>query len=178
MPIMKPKNEIFFTVWSSQMAYVLGFFIADGCVFSNSRGARYVAFYSTDRDIILQIRDLICPQHSITVRPIKKRMRQTSFTLQIGSKKMVTHLASLGIGSNKSKRVAFPQVPRSFLSHFVRGYFDGDGSIFVGYCARFGRSLKALVVLSRFTSGSKKFLEVLQRQLFNIIQSRGSLSLS
>src|SRR3989338_4819696 len=37
-------NVGFFKKWSSEMAYVLGFFAADGCMYINPRGSRYFCF--------------------------------------------------------------------------------------------------------------------------------------
>ena len=52
----------------------------------------------------------------------------------ICSKKMVQDLIKLGCGSKKSLTLTFPnsqQVPSSLLSHFLRGYFDGDGCVYI-----------------------------------------------
>ncbi|WP_368504370.1 LAGLIDADG family homing endonuclease [Alkalihalophilus sp. As8PL] len=35
-----------------------------------------------------------------------------------------------GIKPNKSNTVEFPNIPDEYLSHFIRGYFDGDGHIY------------------------------------------------
>lgn len=48
---MKPKQrfiETFFDSWSSDMAYVLGFFAADGHMYKNKNGSCYVCFTSTE----------------------------------------------------------------------------------------------------------------------------------
>ena len=50
----------------------------------------------------------------------------------IRDKKMVDDLNKLGCVNNKSLILTFPsedQVPVKYLSHFIRGYFDGDGSL-------------------------------------------------
>jgi len=39
MPIPKTKNEDFFKNWTQEMAYVLGFFTADGNMIKNNKGA-------------------------------------------------------------------------------------------------------------------------------------------
>jgi len=56
MPIFRTKNEDFFKKWSPEMAYVLGFFAADGNMLKNRRGAHFMEFTSTDKDIIVKIR--------------------------------------------------------------------------------------------------------------------------
>lgn len=49
------------------------------------------------------------------------------------SQKTVDDLKQLGCIERKSLILKFPteeQVPFDLLHHFIRGYFDGDGSIF------------------------------------------------
>jgi hypothetical protein len=51
-------NVDFFKKWSTEMAYVLGYFAADGCMFINPRGSKYVSFTSTDREILEKVKRL------------------------------------------------------------------------------------------------------------------------
>jgi hypothetical protein len=48
MSIYRAKNENFFKKWSPEMAYVLGFFTADGNMLKNKRGAHFIEFNTTD----------------------------------------------------------------------------------------------------------------------------------
>jgi hypothetical protein len=53
-------------------------------------------------------------------------------SLIVGRKKMVEDLLKLGLIPNKSSYLKFPtfeQVPENLMSHFLRGLFEGDGSI-------------------------------------------------
>ena len=48
------------------------------------------------------------------------------------SQKTVNDLKKLGCVEKKSSILTFPtsqQVPNNLIYHFIRGYFDGDGSI-------------------------------------------------
>ena len=54
--------------------------------------------------------------------------------LVITSTKMTNDLINLGCISNKSLTLTFPteqQVPSHLIIHFIRGYFDGDGCIYI-----------------------------------------------
>jgi hypothetical protein len=42
MPIHKKVNQDFFKKWSPEMAYILGFFTADGSMAKNKRGAHFI----------------------------------------------------------------------------------------------------------------------------------------
>jgi len=72
----------------------------------------------------------------------------------------------LGLCPKKSKRIKLPNVPRKYFSHFVRGYFDGDGNVTICTYKRKARNDKLTTVLqSGFTSGSKEFLADLKDKL-------------
>jgi LAGLIDADG-like domain len=56
--------------------------------------------------------------------------------------------------SDKSSNITFPNIPKKYIHHFIRGYFDGDGHInykgytvsFVGGSTAFMESLQALLL--------------------------------
>jgi hypothetical protein len=52
MPIHKMVNKDFFKTWTSDMAYVLGFFAADGNMSKNKRGGCYIDFGITDFELL------------------------------------------------------------------------------------------------------------------------------
>ena len=52
-----------------------------------------------------------------------------SFGVDITSAKLCADLVNLGIGYNKSyAELHIPNMDKSLIPHFIRGYFDGDGS--------------------------------------------------
>ena len=155
-------DEDFFRKWSPEMAYVLGFFAADGCLTINrKRGNKYIEFVSTDYEIIDKIRSTLKSKHMISARR-RGVNHLISYRLQIGSKKIYHDLEDLGFMPNKSKILKFPHVPIVYLSHFIRGYFDGDGHCLFGKYQRKNRPSPTKIVFSGFSSGSNKFLQKLQ----------------
>lgn len=90
---------------------------------------------------------------------------------------MFTDLLKLGLSPRKSLITEFPQdVPADCLSHFTRGYFDGDGCVHImrGQ-GRYGQEIcRGLVVI--FTSGSKVFLEGLRNRFEDIGFKNGKIS--
>lgn len=143
------------------MAYVLGFFVADGSMYTNPRGAHYLDFYITDKELLIKIRKLLKSNHKISFRKRNNPRWKKSYQLQIGSKEMFQDLIKLGITPKKSKTILFPNIPKKYFNHFVRGYFDGDGN--VSYCRYFrdARQKYAKHLQAGFISGSKKFLKSL-----------------
>lgn len=62
----------------------------------------------------------------------KNKNQQIQVFLEQCSQKTVDDLKKLGCVESKSLILDFPtneQVPSDFIYHFIRGYFDGDGSI-------------------------------------------------
>lgn len=155
-------NKNFFDKWSEEMAYVLGFLIADGYVFTNPRGSNYFGFCSADKEIIEKIRKLLGSNHKIGVKR-KRRLNpnwKDSYVLQIGNKKIVKNLRKFGIVQNKSLIINFPKnIPIKFLRHFTRGYFDGDGCVWFGFCKKSNRKKLSATSTTRFTCGNRTFLE-------------------
>lgn len=174
MPIFRTKNEHFFKKWTPEMAYVLGFFTADGSMIKNKRGAHFIEFQITDKRLLYQIRELLESNHKITKRNRNVKWKK-SYRLQIGSKVMFNDLIALGLMPAKSKIINFPTVPNKYLPHFIRGYFDGDGNILAGYFKKSDRKNKSFVLSVRFTSGSRKILISLMKRLHAIIDTKGSL---
>lgn len=157
------------------MAYVLGFFAADGSMLKNNRGAHFIEFTITDRIVLENIQQLVSSNHRIAERSSRKENWKTQYRLQIGSKEWFEDLVRLGFTQNKSTVLMFPSVPKKFLGDFIRGYFDGDGCVhFKEYRSKErGKNIWAFVTL--FTSGSKQFLESLHQILKEFGLKGGSL---
>jgi len=155
------------------MAYVLGFFTADGNMIRNKRGAYFIAIEITDRDILEKIRVIINSNHKIGTRK-RELPEKDTYRLQIGSKEIFNDLIKLGITPNKSKTIELPFIPDKYFSDFVRGYFDGDGNVTIAnYIRKDRKNKKSKTILSGFTSGSKNFLQNLHINLKKITEISG-----
>lgn len=154
------------------MSYVLGFFAADGNLIGNERGAHYFAVEICDYDILEKIRVVMNSAHKIGVRKRMNNQNNISFRLQIGSKEIYSDLCALGFSNNKTSNMSVPQVPDSLFSHFVRGYFDGDGHVWTGLLHK-ERVKPVSAIQTVFTSGSAVFLQDLMKRLGRLgIQGR------
>ena len=175
MPISKTINKDFFKVWSPEMAYVLGFFTADGNMIRNKRGAHFIEFQITDKNLLYLIRKLMGSNHKITERKRNTKWKN-AYRLQIGSKEIFNDLLRLGLTPAKSKIIDLPNIPNAYFSHFVRGYFDGDGNVSFGYFKKSDRKNRSYHLSTRFTSGSRLILDNLRIKLQDIIKTGGSIS--
>ncbi len=142
------------------MAYVLGYIYADGALIDGSymRG-KYLTITSTDQDSIERIKSFLDSEHTIFTRKSNYTNGKLHFGLKIGSHKIYNDLLKFGLFPNKSLTVKFPKIPKKYIGHFIRGYFDGDGCIF--FEKGIGRNGQGIIKRIRtiFTSGSKTFLE-------------------
>lgn len=133
------------------MAYILGFFIADGTI---ARDSQMVSISQKEKYILEDIRNEIGSN-----QPLYLNDKTGVHILTLHSKILKSDLIHLhGIQPNKSKDVKFPYLPEQYLNHFIRGYFDGDG--FVNYEKYF----------TSFVGGSKPFMiklrEAIEKQNF------------
>ena len=157
------------------MAYILGYFCADGAMTISKRGAKYIDFVSIDLILIKNIRDAFHATHRITVRKIDPTHPHSCYRLQIGSKQIFNDLLKLGITPKKTFRLQLPQIPLKYISDFVRGYFDGDGNVWTGMTHKHRiHPTQALRIV--FTSGNQQFLQNLSKLLSNILHISGAIS--
>lgn len=157
------------------MAYVLGYFAADGSMIENKRGGHFIEFTSTDRVLLELIQEVIGSTHKIQQRKQYNELWKVQYRIQIGSKEWFADLSEFGFTQNKSNSMKFPKISTPYFGDFVRGYFDGDGCIYLNKLKYADRKNKRWVVLSIFTSGSKVFLEHLHDTLRKYGVNGGSL---
>ncbi|SFI73555.1 LAGLIDADG-like domain-containing protein [Bacillus sp. 71mf] len=140
-------NEDYFKTWSNNMAYILGFFIADGVIAKN---CHTVSISQKEKEILEDIKKEIKSN-----QPLCKNKNTDVYMLNLNSKIMKNDLIDIhGITPCKSYDVQFPYVPEEFLHHFIRGYFDGDGHVnpkkyfasFVSGSHLFMNSLKEVLI--------------------------------
>jgi len=133
-------NEDFFdSIDSENKAYTLGFIYADGCV-RNSYKRKYfdIELKLSDKQILEDISKFFYQDPADKVksrirnRKIEDSIRiEESCRLSVYSTKLVEKLCELGCVPRKSLELKWPNwiVDEEIKKHFIRGYFDGDGSI-------------------------------------------------
>ena len=169
MPIYKKYNKDFFKKWSNDMAYILGFICADGNLIKNKRSAHFISMYSADLDLLVKIKKAMKSEHKISH---KNGGRGNNYCIQIGSKEMFEDLAKLNIFPNKTKRLKLPPIPSKFWFSFLRGYFDGDGNVWVGYAHKENKNPN-LTIRVVFTSCTKEFLESIRDTTLKYFPQKG-----
>lgn len=119
-------NENFFSTWSHEMAYCLGFISADGHVWEK-KPYLSIGLASTDRDILTYIRDQISP-----MTPVRENPKHNAVQIMIKSRKILDDLKKYNVTHDKTFNLKIDfDIPEDFWGDYLRGYFDGDGSIWV-----------------------------------------------
>lgn len=122
-------NDDFFKHQSSEMAYILGFLAADGFV-SSKENRISIQLQESDQDFLEKIKELIQSD-----RPIKNYLTnagRSTCKLEVWSSEWKKDLAIYNIVPNKTFILMPPdRLDSQYYFDYIRGYFDGDGSIYV-----------------------------------------------
>lgn len=126
--------DFFKTIDTEAKAYWLGFLYADGYI-AKSGSALEVSLAIKDKKHLEKFRDMVGPSLPIKVGLVRiKKLNKTykRCRLFVCSSLFVSHLVANGCYNNKSLTLIFPDkwlIPDALIHHFIRGYFDGDGSV-------------------------------------------------
>ena len=156
------KNENYFNEITEELqAYLLGFFLADGSIIQPKTGKGTKCFgmclKEEDNYILELFRDNISPSSKISSYT-KKSTNKVQNTLKFTAPILAENLEKLyKISCNKThdKTYEFPfeLIPEKLIYHFIRGYFDGDGTINLrkkGFVPQFGFVFTSLNLLNQF----------------------------
>ncbi len=135
-------KDFFRQIDSHDKAQILGFICADGCVHVKTPTSGYVtvslspvdtAYLEWIKTATKSNRPLSSGDYTYAGK------RQLTVCFATSQPEIVRDLQRLGVTERKSLTLQFPsvdQVPAEFLGSFVRGYFEGDGCIYL--CGRRG----------------------------------------
>ncbi|MEK6861891.1 MAG: LAGLIDADG family homing endonuclease [Nanoarchaeota archaeon] len=121
------NHNYFETVDTPEKAYLLGLLYADGSVDKNSNQINLI---SNDIELLEFFRNQVDCNKEFYKNPSHNNAKTFFFS----SERMKKDLIKLGCVPRKSLILKFPtenQVPPKLLHHFLRGEFDGDGSIYI-----------------------------------------------
>ncbi len=156
-------NESLFSKWSQSMAYLLGYIFTDGSLHRVSKTNFNVIISSVDRDHLEKLATILGKGIKILTQKQGKKGFSGSgdryiHLIQCSRPRMIKDLRKLELTQRKSLTMKFPPVPDEFLRDFIRGCWDGDGSIFI---QRNG-NLRA-----QFGTGSLAFIQAMHDRLSN-----------
>jgi len=155
--IYKVNEDAFSTIDTEATAYWLGFLCADGTVWGN----RYVALWLQEKDAnhVERFRQFLDCEH-----PMRFDQKRKATGITVASRTLYDGLIKQGCAPRKSLKLSFPTIAPELESHFIRGYFDGDGS------AYFGGGTPTISFV-----GNRDFLEAIRFRINTAMNGNGRL---
>ena len=155
--------------WSSRLAYAIGLLASDGNL---SKDGRHIDFTSKDRDLVVTFSECLGINNKIGRKTSGYTGRKDYFRVQFGDVLFYGWLRGIGLGPNKSKTLRALRVPDKYFLDFLRGCFDGDGSIYAYWDLRWRSSY---MFYSTFASASKPFIEWLRLKIGKLVKVEGKI---
>ena len=147
-------------------AYLLGFFYADGYITNYSYGkwrAFGIGLKAKDKNFLQWICDVLNKDLG-TNYELKYQKETNSYRLLVCRVYFVEKLINLGIVPHKTytnTNGIISNVPIELMNHFIRGFFDGDGSICIG---------KEGKARANFVGWNERWIHYLYCVLYSIIK--------
>jgi hypothetical protein len=173
------NDNYFNKIDNEEKAYWLGFLLADGCIHERAGQDRLSLVLSIkDKDHLEKFKKSLSFEGPINDYTKKSGLfigLEHSF-VRITSQLLVNDLARVGCVPRKSLTLEFPIINDSLVHHFIRGYFDGDGSVFISKEKHWRSGNISQVIHFRFI-GTEAFLKVLDKKINlsgRLVQAKGS----
>lgn len=157
-------DDYFMNIDSADKAYWLGFISADGYIVNNKELRNYelgIQLSSADMEHLKKFNKCINGNYDVSIfkkSPFKDRGYEKEYetaSIRIYSKKMVDSLEKHGVVQNKTYTLEFPKNLGEYTWDYVRGFFDGDGSVGEIHAGKNNN----LYLRASFTAHRKEFLD-------------------
>lgn len=151
-------NDIYKDGWNNINSYIFGWIMSDGCLRKEGRNktSYAVRITSNDKDIIEWLHSQLCIGNKIY------KVGEKGFQVKYRNKESIEFMRDNGLKERKSLDMSLPNIPNEYFGDFLRGYFDGNGSVVLRYT-----QYNTYAQIS-FTSGSSQFVDGLQDKLFTL----------
>jgi hypothetical protein len=117
-------NDKVFDAWDERSAYLFGVLWADGHLLKRGCGVKFW-INATDIDWLRIVHKAFSATSPIRMSDIRDRWAaRRAAGFQFSSRRVRRRLAEIGF------RKTTPDIPDVVMNHFVRGFFDGDGSVY------------------------------------------------
>lgn len=153
--------DYFSVIDTEDKAYWLGFIYADGNV-NKAKNTLTINLQAGDKDHLAKLNKCLDGNYAVKVTE-DKRGDKTYWNarLSVYSTKLVSDLIDKGVVPNKTFVITFPIIRDDLIHHFIRGYFDGDGTV----CERKHKKNPSDLACS-FVCGNQEFLDSVRAILF------------
>ena len=156
--------------WSPMFAYAVGLLVTDG---SLSKDGRHLDISSVDLEQLENFSLCLGRQFNIGIK--KSGAGRRCYRIQFSDVSLYRFLQKIGFTPHKSKTIGPIIIPNKFFFDFLRGHFDGDGTIYSYNDKRWESSFMFYMC---FVSASEDHIHWLRDQLKNRLNIKGSLTKS
>jgi len=166
---MAKPSKFISVKWNKNLAYAIGLFTADGCLYSDRR---HLEFNSKDKEQVKRFRECLNLDNKITKKARSNEKIKKYYRVQFGDVQFYKFLESIGLKSRKSLILEKVNIPSEFFSDFLRGLFDGDGTF-----GEFRHPESQYPQLRlRFASASKQFIRWLYQEIKKELDTKGFIA--
>ncbi|MFA6269921.1 MAG: hypothetical protein WC657_01795 [Candidatus Paceibacterota bacterium] len=161
--------------WTSDLAYIVGLLVTDGCL---SNDGRHIIMRSSDIDLLSTFKKCLKLGNKIGKTNNGKII---SHRVQFGNVQFYRWLLTIGLTPAKSHTIGVIKIPDKFFKDFLRGHLDGDGSIIVYKDLNNkyrGRTYSNNRLYVRFISASKTHILWLRQKIKKLASVDGALVVS
>jgi hypothetical protein len=151
-------QHFFNSVDTESKAYWLGFLYADGCVQHKPTGQKIISLAVKDKEVIDKFIEAV--KGDFTTKTYKD-----VHTVHLTSTMMFDSLVNHGCIPRKSLVLKFPNLPDNLVNHFMRGYFDGDGSVFITHPKNHNKTNTVYKSIGVGICGTEEFLSTYNKYL-------------
>ncbi len=143
--------------WSNDMAYAVGLLATDGYL---SIDKRHLELTSKDEEQLKNLKKCLNLDSKISSKNDGRSGR--CGRIQFGDVRFYRWLLNIGFRQQKTKSIGELDIPKKFFFDFLRGHFDGDGSVYAYSDLRWKNSY---MIYCTFLAKNPKHLEWLQQQI-------------
>lgn len=157
------NHDYFEEINTPEKAYWLGFIYADGGVSDHELS---IKLQISDKEHLKKFNKAINGNFQIATFDRVCNLNGKTYggcQIRVYSTKLVRDLQKLGVYQNKSLTIVFPKINDLLKSHFIRGFFDGDGCL-----TQSNHNNGKSYIRADFTCGSECFTNQLRAELYSI----------
>jgi hypothetical protein len=139
---------------------MLGLIYTDGNITNSSIKMGRLTFAQKEKELVEKFLTLMGSDAKILYRRREKYVDTTAgelYYFHINSDFVYKQLTEFGLTPNKSLSMTFPKIPDEYLRHFIRGCWDGDGTVYI--------EKRNNEIRTSFVCGSLEFIKVLKEGL-------------
>ena len=174
-------SDAFESIDTPAKAYWLGFLYADGSIDKDIEILR-INLSTKDEAQLLKVKYFLKATNT-QIKHNDKKEKDKVYPISyfsISDKKLCQDLVKKGCIPNKTYKLLFPSsdiVPTNLLHHFIRGFFDGDGSIYIDekrnrLCLNFTGTVEMLNGIKQFLH--KENLQLENKDKFAVLHINGN----